>query len=362
MKILLIGEYSSLHNYLKEGLLAVDPTLDITLAAVGDGWKKIPGADIILFNLKDNSRIGKIKDLVIEPWKKVKRLKGYDIVQFINPMIFHYSINPLFIHKLVKSNKNVSLISAGYDCALVDAYCSGRQPYYIFDFNKWLVKWYKGMSAVALSNRISNHIILKSAKCIIPSLYEYSVGYSGNKLLERVVPFPINTDKILYHDNIVKNKIVFFHGVNRESEKGTPFIRKALERLKQDYPDDVEIVIEGHMPFKKYIDVMNRANIVIDQCCSYGYGINACIAMAQGKVVMSGASKETIEAFGVDYCPIIEVKPDVDFIYQQCVKLLKCRDQISDIGYKSREYVEKVHNYKKIAHEYMKIWDKRFYG
>ena len=39
MKILLLGEYSSLHRYLKEGLFEIGYK-DVTLASNGDGWKE----------------------------------------------------------------------------------------------------------------------------------------------------------------------------------------------------------------------------------------------------------------------------------------------------------------------------------
>ena len=47
MKILLLGDYSSLHNYLKKGLVELGH--EVTLLSNGDGWKKIPGADGEIF-------------------------------------------------------------------------------------------------------------------------------------------------------------------------------------------------------------------------------------------------------------------------------------------------------------------------
>ena len=46
MKIALIGEFSLLHNYLKDGLISKGH--EVTLFSNGDGWKKMP-SDSYLF-------------------------------------------------------------------------------------------------------------------------------------------------------------------------------------------------------------------------------------------------------------------------------------------------------------------------
>ena len=96
MRILLIGEYSRLHNSLKEGLQKNGHT--VTLIGSGDGYKNFPVdikivstffesillkpfAKLIdkLFNISLNEVEIGIKYLI-----KIKKLKNYDIVQLIN--------------------------------------------------------------------------------------------------------------------------------------------------------------------------------------------------------------------------------------------------------------------------------------
>ena len=187
-------------------------------------------------------------------------------------------------------------------------------------------------------------------------LYEYKIGYKNHPNAYHVIPQPINTKNIIYRNNIVKDKIFFFHGINREDFKGTPFIREAMTRLQNKYPSDVEILLDGHMPFDKYMDIITKANVVIDQCCGYGYGINACISMAQGRVVMAPAREETLQEFGINNCPIIHVKPDVDYIYNQMAGILERKNKITEIGYESRLYVESMHNYIEVAKQYIDAW------
>lgn len=354
MKILLVGEYSSLHKNLKEGLKELG--YNAVLAAGGDSWKKIGGIDLPLGCVKYHGlNLKTINQYFVQPFIDIQPLRGYDIVQFVSPRLFHPLINQLVMEKIIKNNRMISLCAAGGDLAIVEAYKTGKFEYYVFDYDKTTLNQYNTRRLYGLMNTYFNKKLEKIASVIIPSLYEYSLNHIQKKTV-KPIPFPINVDSIRYKDNIVKQRIVFFHGLNREFEKGTPFIREALLKLKKNYPNDVDVIIDGHMPFDKYLRVINNANVIIDQCCGYGYGMNACISMAQGKVVMSSCRSDTLKAYGVKSSPIIHAKPDVDYLYNQLIMLLENRNSLTEWGYKSRVYVEHIHDYRKVAKEYMDVW------
>ena len=81
MKVLLLGEFSSLHRYLKEGLQELGG-IDVKLFANGDSWKKIGGADGSLFNYYGGIP-GRIKTYG-EALKNARAFEGYDVVQLMN--------------------------------------------------------------------------------------------------------------------------------------------------------------------------------------------------------------------------------------------------------------------------------------
>ena len=96
MKILLVGEFSRLHNSLKEGLLALGH--EVILVNNGDGFKNYP-ADISIRAAFLKSKLGNIPrqiwfrifkfDLAllehgIRFWWISKKLKYFDVVQLIN--------------------------------------------------------------------------------------------------------------------------------------------------------------------------------------------------------------------------------------------------------------------------------------
>lgn len=48
----------------------------------------------------------------------------------------------------------------------------------------------------------------------------------------------------------------------------------------------------------------------------------------------------------------------MDDIERKLISVLENRRQITSIGYESRTYVEKIHDYKKVAELYVKTWSK----
>ena len=82
MKVLLLGEYSNVHWTLAEGLRALGH--DVTVVSEGDKWKNYR-RDINLQRGPLDSKLSTVKYLfdIARTWP---RLRGYDVVQIINPM------------------------------------------------------------------------------------------------------------------------------------------------------------------------------------------------------------------------------------------------------------------------------------
>ncbi|CAI3507152.1 glycosyltransferase [Enterococcus cecorum] len=356
MRILLIGEYSGLNRYLKDGLIKLGH--DAQLAAMGDGWKNIPGADYRLWELENGNSIKSFFSRLSSSREIVKSVFcNYDVVHFIHPIPFSTLINYSNISNIAKQNNKVlSVEAAGYDYALIKAYKNDKFEYYIDNFlleTPYTNSLIRGTFFCQLERAVLNKMDI-----IIPGLYEYSVGYENNPKLHSVIPMPVNTDLLEYSENKVSDKVVFFHGLNRENAKGTKYIREAFEIINKKYPNQVETIIEGHLPFEKYVNLINKVNVMVDQCCCYGYGINALISMAKGKVLMTGAHDKTLEAFGLkrEECPIFNAIPDVKQLVEQMSYIIEHKELIPEWGLKSRKYVENLHSCEKIAQQYIDAW------
>lgn len=353
MKILLLHEFSALHKYLKEGLQELGH--EVTLIANGDAWKQINGADREIYKNTQNNRLVKFGEQVIEPFFSLKKLPQYDIFQIMHPNIFLPPFNTMFIKMLANKSKVFSLLSAGDDYTVMKAYNRKFLEYYVFDFDKSVFDTYNKKTIFG-AMRVKDHIkITEMASVIIPCAYEYQLAYKDYHNSSDLIPMPINVDSVKYQENLVDDKIVFFHGINRELAKGTPFIREALERLQNKYPNDVKVIIDGHMPFDRYLEVVKKANVIIDQCVGYSYGMTSCLAMAQGKVVMAGNHPEMKKALGINP-PVIWIKPDVEHIFSQLEKIVENKRSIPEIGYQSRKFIETHHHYISVAQKYIDTW------
>jgi hypothetical protein len=89
MKILLIGEFSGVHNNLKKGLTELGH--DVRLAADGDKYRRF-NHDFKIAPFEGRI-IGRILN-IIHFLYNIRKFIGYDVIQFINPFIlpyyFHY--------------------------------------------------------------------------------------------------------------------------------------------------------------------------------------------------------------------------------------------------------------------------------
>ena len=90
MKILLIGEYSNVHWTLARGLRMLGH--EVTVLSNGDFWKDYP-RDINLVRVP--SKWGGIRYLA-RLLSLLPRLRGYDVVQLINPMFLELKAERIF--------------------------------------------------------------------------------------------------------------------------------------------------------------------------------------------------------------------------------------------------------------------------
>jgi hypothetical protein len=128
MKILLVGEYSRLHNSLKEGLLKLGH--EVILLGSNDGFKDYP-VDLRIKKKYDKGFLKKFKNLLYHLFKfdmesqQIKRqilglkpkISNYDIVQFINEASFGCTakIEKEIFDCISSWNKNTFLLSCGSD-------------------------------------------------------------------------------------------------------------------------------------------------------------------------------------------------------------------------------------------------------
>jgi len=80
--------------------------------------------------------------------------------------------------------------------------------------------------------------------------------------------------------------------------------------------------------------------------------------MAKGKVVFTGAEKEFADYYKLDEKVAINALPDVDYLVTELSFLIENPNEIIAIGKRARQFIEKEHQYTKIAEKYIAVWKK----
>lgn len=357
MNILLIGDYSSLHKSLKEGLESLGHHVD--LASTGDGWKKVGGQTIELYSYKSKIKIFRWLEIYFSAKKNISKMKDYDVVQIINEAIFPTIYNYKFLKRIKKQNRSMVLCGAGEDICVVNDYLNKGFRYYIYDYDDGYIRFLKHTLWGKYTAYVQNKVI-KLVDAYIPTCWQYSYSPREGCINFDIISMPINTDKLAYTDNIVKDKVVILHGVNSGKKKGTDIIVRALKRIQNDFGSRVEVVIDGHMPLEQYLKLVRRANIVIDQCTGGGYGMGTIQAMSMGRVVCADAWEEFLAPMGktVDEFPGIIVEPDEDSIYTRIAEAIEKGPQyFYETGKKARAHVEEVHDCRIAAEKFVRTWN-----
>ena len=365
MKILLIGEYSNVHWTLAEGLRTLGH--EVCVISNGDFWKDYK-RDISL--VREYTKLGGIK-YMLKLYTLLPHLRGYDIVQLINPMFLELKaerIAPIYRY-LKKHNKKVFLGAFGMDAYWVDACTAQPFRFRYSDFNigdtpisNAYVDEQKADWQHTTKARLNRNI---AADCngIIAGLYEYYSAYEAkhsDKLA--YIPFPVPSDshtKAIYPPG---RKIRFFIGIQKERSiyKGTDIMLRALERLVAEYPNDCELLKAESVPFEQYSRMIEECDVLLDQLYGYSPAMNALLAMSKGKIVVGGAEPECYDILCEHTLrPMVNVTPSEQDVYEKLEWLVKNKQNIAAMQQQSIEFVAKHHNPTKVAQQYIEFWGKR---
>lgn len=355
MRILLVGEFSGLHSYLRDGLIALGHTA--TLMARGDGFKKFQ-PDIPL-DAGIEGKLGGFASRILLPFELARAEGGsYDVAQLVNAFTLCGTGMPhnLSLKLLRKVAPRFFLLAAGDDAMFWKHGRKNLKQGLFNDYLKYDLKARRSPLESEWSYRW-NEKVAKTSAGVIPVNYEYEVSYKDHPKKMKTIPLPVNLEKITYRENNVGRRLVVFHGLNRYGFKGTRLVEKAFAYLSQRYPNDLELVIDGRMPHTEYLELMSRTNIVVDQMYAHSLGINGLQALAQGKVVLGGVEPQALKSLGVENSPAIGLQPTVRSIVENIEKIMESRNEIGSLGLKGRKFVENVHDCVKVADLYVRTWD-----
>lgn len=392
MKILLMGEYSNVHWTLAEGLRTLGH--EVTVLSNGDFWKDYP-RDINL--VRTPTKWGGICYMA-RLLHLLPQLKGYDIVQLINPMFLELKaerIRPIYQY-LRHYNGKMVLGAFGMDYYWVST-CCNEKPLRYSDFN---IGDQLRTDECALRERHDwlgtakerlNRLIAEDCDGIVTGLYEYHACYHP-RFPEKTqfIPYPIrmddrlkmkderlnldtehtekteNTEHItpvasVFSENSVERGVSLFIGINRTRSvyKGTDIMLRAAQGIKAQYPDRVNLQIAESVPFEQYQKMLEGADAILDQLYSYTPSMNPLMAMSKGIICIGGGEPENYEILNEHHLrPIINVQPTYESVYHELEMLVLHPERIPELKRQSIEYIRRHHEYQKVAREYEAFYQK----
>ena len=378
MKILLLGEYSNLHNSLKQALINMGH--EVLLVGNADGFKKYETDILIKSHLEDYLlfkliarlfvRIFKINIFEIEIYlrakKIVNKLQGFDVVQLINENSFKTS--PLLEIKLLKqifkNNNKVFLLSCGVDSVSVKHAMSKKLKYSILTplfENVSLKKKYKPILKYERENYLAlGKFVQEHVNGIISSDLDYHIPYFNKKKYLGMIPNPINIQKIKYYGINKSKKISILHAINSRNKikKGNKFFEEALGIIDKKFKSKINIITTYDLTYKEHLENLKKCDILLDMVYAYDQGYNALEAMAMGKIVFTGAEEEWLKLYNIkEDTAVINAVPNTIRIIEKLVWLIENPKMLKSISANARKFIEKNHDFEKIAIKYIKTWE-----
>lgn len=376
MKILLIGEYSRLHNSLKEGLVALGHT--VVILGFKDGFKDFP-VDFPLQTKWNTVLLRKFKYafhrisgfninsyFTYQQFKKNQQhFVGFDVVQLINENSFYcgYHFEKKILKYLFQHNEKIFLLCCGNDFSTVQfdlAHPKKKSILQPYREGKIKSKDFQNVLKFTTSEYKNLHdFIYKNISGVIASDIDYHIAMQGDQKYLGMIPNPINIKKIQLQPLPSLVKIIIFHGINTDNyfKKGNDYFEKALQIILKKYPEKVEIITTRSVPYAQYIERYNKSHIVLDMVYAHDQGYNALEAMAKGKVVFTGAEKEFEIYYQLKEKVCINAKPHVDDLVEKIAFLIENPDEIIAISQRARLFVESEHDYMVIAKKYLNTWN-----
>ncbi len=367
MRILLIGEYSNVHHTLAEALRRQGH--EVWLVSDGDGWKDYP-RDADISRTADGWKgslclIGKLVKLL-------PRMKGWDVVQLINPAPLYLTPkwNRWFFGYLKQNNGKISLGCYGDDYTVMQGMKNDRW----FDYTDL---WANGQALDFPQNRIRLSLwqseerrelcrkVTSESDFLIPCLYEYWKVYNTIENRSRLhyigLPVSVGTeDGIPFSPKGIGRKVKVLVGIqkSRSMTKGTDRMLPLLERLAAEHPAEIELQKAENVPYARYRQLLQEADVLVDQLYSYTPAMNALAAMAAGTVVISGGEEEYYRFIGEPALrPIINLRPgDDEGNWETLCETLLDREKLRQMSRESRAFVGKYHDADRIAEQYVETW------
>lgn len=363
MKILFLGDYSSLHT-----LLAAEMRRrghDVTL--VSDRCNHMAlDCDICL--VRRPGLYGSIA-YATKVLSLLPRLKGYDVVQLVNPHFMKLRPGKLryLAEHLRRNNGSIFLSLAGNDSVFVEKCLDGHT----FRFSEFRIGDAPTGFALKRPDMERGYMLpevrdytawlydsLDGGMAVLPEYHMAAAPLLGDRLCFTNLPVDFSQ---LPFSQMPEGKIRILTGMRSgyELPKGTGTLLELSRRIESRMPGEVESVNVRDLPWAEYKKILASSHINLDQLYSYSPAMNALSSMALGRVAASGAQPEFYAMTGEELSrPVFSLSPLEENIGERLSALVADRDLLSRLGEEGRQFVERHNSVELVADRYETHWKK----
>lgn len=146
----------------------------------------------------------------------------------------------------------------------------------------------------------------------------------------------------------------FQNASSRGDQKGTKFIKNAVEELKKE-GHKIDFIFIDSVPYEAMKYYYQQADIVVVQLLMGTYSGVSVEAMAMGRPVVCYLNKDALRLMPKDN-PIVNANPET--IKEVLRKLIADKKLREEIGVKSRKHIEEHHDALKLAQQYIDLYNK----
>jgi glycosyltransferase involved in cell wall biosynthesis len=161
------------------------------------------------------------------------------------------------------------------------------------------------------------------------------------------LPNPIDLEKwsnILHRNKREGDRINILHPTTNRKLKGTNMIIRGVKRLRNE-GYKINLILCENVPHHQMYEYYNNSDIIVEQLLIGCYSMTAVEGMASGKPVITYIEK--IKPHLPDFCPL--VNSNLKNFQETIISLIEDESLRKQLGLKGREYVERIHDSKRIA-------------
>jgi glycosyltransferase involved in cell wall biosynthesis len=266
-------------------------------------------------------------------------LRNGSVVHYHGSTILPKNIDA-FVFRLFKIPTVMSW--GGGDARIIEKAASINPYFFRYQENE------KDKNIRKLLSRLSNFGVTIATD---PEMKIYMEGFFDQVHVFRA-PIDLNDLKCVYPQTTQKTP-VFLHVPTHPFVKGTIHIKNAFEKLKREGYEFEALMLDSTFTQQELRMKISECDVYVDElrCGSYGY--TALEAAGSGKPTLTFILDQVLKEFPEDIA-FLNTNPDT--IYENLKRLIENPKLRSEIGQKSRAYVEKHHSTPEVIKQMLELY------